>query len=64
MGMKKARLIGHLQELDNIRRDEYMPQDVVDKVIELEQLLTSYLAKELEQPTTKAYSKNEQSYIS
>jgi len=46
--MKKARIISHLQELDNIRRDEYMPQDVVDKVIELEKILTEYLAKELE----------------
>jgi hypothetical protein len=46
--MKKARIIGHLQELDNIRRDEYMPQDVVDKVVELEKLLTHYLSEELE----------------
>lgn len=47
--MKKARIIGHLQELDGIRRDEYMPEDVVQKVIELEKLLTSYLARELEE---------------
>lgn len=47
-GMKKARIISHLQELDNIRRDEYMPQDVVDKVVELEKLLTAYLGDELE----------------
>jgi hypothetical protein len=48
--VKKARLISHLSELDNIRRDEYMPQDVVDKVIELEKLLTDYLSAELKQP--------------
>jgi hypothetical protein len=47
--LKKARLISHLSELDNIRRDEYMPQDVVEKVIELEKLLTNYLTKELEE---------------
>ena len=47
--MKKARIISHLQELDNIRRDEYMPQDVVDKVVELEKMLTTYLAKELDE---------------
>jgi hypothetical protein len=48
--MKKSRLIGHLQELDGIRRDEYMPQEVVDKVIELEKVITRYLSEELDKP--------------
>lgn len=51
MGMKKARLIGHLQELDGIRRDEYMPQEVVNEVIKLEKVLTKYLLEELEHPS-------------
>jgi hypothetical protein len=53
--MKKARIIGHLQELDSIRRDEYMPEEVIEKVIELEKLLTKYLAKELESPSDRRY---------
>jgi Trk K+ transport system NAD-binding subunit len=48
--MKKAKLISHLAELDTIRRDTYMPKEIVDKVIELEKLMTFYLAKELENP--------------
>lgn len=55
--MRKSRLISHLSELDGIRRDEYMPQEVVDKVIELEQLLTSHLAKELEKPAVSGLVK-------
>ena len=47
--MRKARIIGHLQELDSIRRDDYMPEDIVERVIELEKILTAYLAKELEE---------------
>lgn len=54
--MKKARIIGHLQELDNIRKDEYMPDDVIDKVIELEKMLTKYLTQELENPTDKRFA--------
>jgi hypothetical protein len=46
--MKKTRLIGHLQELDAIRKDEYMPQEVIDKVIELEQIMAKYLVEELD----------------
>lgn len=49
--MRKSRIIGHLAELDGIRRDEYMPKEVVDKVIELEKILTKHLATELENPT-------------
>lgn len=57
--MKKAKLVGHLQELDAIRRDEYMPEEVIDKVIELEKLLTKYLAQELENPTDRRYDKSD-----
>lgn len=53
--MKKARIIAHLTELDNIRRDEYMPEEIIEIVIELEKKLTQYLAKELDNPSDRRY---------
>lgn len=45
--MIKYKLISHLAELENIRMDQYMTDDIIDKVIELERILTMYLSREL-----------------
>lgn len=48
--MIKAKLINHLQELESIRRDNDMTQDVHVRVIELQKLLTDRLVEELNKP--------------
>jgi hypothetical protein len=52
--MIKARLISHLSELESIRNDQYMTDDIKEKVIELERIITVHLLEELEKaPDTK-----------
>lgn len=50
--MIKAKLISHLNELENIRLDPYMTIDVIEKVVELEKIISQHLLEELDKPSS------------